>query len=129
MMAVAVSISAVYALYARIAVYPLLFALTLLAALLHMSGNAFNHYLDFSYKIDTKANALSQGPPRIIPLGLYLKKGGRSGFFGDANVRPHRLLPRNAERDMGNRHRGLGVTLFAVYDARPIQLKAGPLGK
>jgi len=81
MMAVAVSISAVYALYARIAVYPLLFALTLLAALLHMSGNAFNHYLDFSYKIDTKANALSQGPPRIIPLGVISEKGRAQRLF------------------------------------------------
>lgn len=131
MTAVTVSISAVYALYARTAVYPLLFALTLLAALLlHMSANAFNHYLDFLYKIDTTANALSQGPPRIIPLGVISEKTAGAAAF--SMMLTSALIGSYLATQSGIWViviGVLGVTLFAVYDARPIQLKARAFGE
>ncbi len=131
MTAVIVSISAVYALYARIAVYPLLFALTLLAALLiHMSANAFNHYLDFLYKIDTPANALSQGPPRIIPLGVISKEMAGAAAFSTMVASAIAGFYLAAQSGIWVIIIGiLGVTLFAAYDAKPVQLKARALGE
>ncbi len=131
MTAVTVSISAVYALYAGITVYPLLFVLTLLAALLlHMSANAFNHYLDFLYKIDTPANALSQGPPRIIPLGVISKKMAGAAAFSMMIASAVTGFYLTLESGIWVIVIGtLGVTLFAAYDAEPIQLKAKALGE
>jgi|GEM_PF-2629190 len=131
MTAVTVSISAVYALYAKITVYPFLFFLTLLAALLlHMSANAFNHYLDFLYDIDTPANALSQGPPRIIPLGVISKKMAGAAAFSMMLASAVTGFYLSLQSGIWVIVIGtLGVTLFAAYDVEPIQLKARALGE